>query len=229
MQVKFNCTKEDLLHARLAGLGESTTVKVQRVVFILMPLLVMLVLAILFRHLFQVEGANTYLIPGVLFGFAILYVGIVISNRRYRARKEIENKLKIDSRILGEYTIDIQDPGLSVAHDGQYFWSWEKIQTILANGDYCHIQTLDGKEVVIAADKIGGYAAFQAFVRLCNTLHYFQPLLDKAPPKKKVNLDAWNFLWNTQKITMKDDIQLKMADTKEQTDGRVHKVKKTVP
>ena len=227
MQVKFNCTKDDLLHARLAGLGESTAVKVQRVVFILTPLLVMLVLAVLFHHLFQVEGTNTYLIPGVLFGFAILYIGIVITNRRYRARKEIENKLKIDSTVLGEYAIDIQDPGLSVTHNGQYFWPWENIHKILANGDYCHIQTLDGKEVVIAADKVGGYAAFQTFVRLCNTLHYFQPLLDKSPPKKKVKLDAWNFLWNTGKIKTKDDIHLKMADTKEQTDRRVHKVNKT--
>ena len=106
------------------------------------------------------------------------------------ARKEIEDKLKTDSSMLGDYTMDIQDPGLSVAHNGKMFWPWESIQSILANGDCCHIRTLDGKEVVIVADKIGGDTAFQVFVRLCVTLHYFQPRLDKSQPKKKVKLDA---------------------------------------
>jgi len=223
MEVKFNYTKEDLFHARLAGLGESPAVKVRRVVFILMPLLVMLVLAIFLHHLFHVEGANTYLIPGVLLGFAMLYIVIVISNRRHRARKEIEDMLKTDSSMLGYYTIDIQDPGLSVAHNGEMFWPWESIQSILANGDYCHIQTLDGKEVIIVADKIGGDTAFQVFVKLCVTLHYFQPRLDKSRPKRKVNLDAWGILWKTHKIKTGDGIQLKMAETKEQTDRRVRK------
>ena len=188
-----------------------------------MPLLVMLVLAIFLHHLFHVEGANTYLIPGVLLGFAMLYIVIVISNRRHRARKEIEDKLKTDSSMLGDYTMDIQDPGLSVAHNEKMFWPWESIQSILANGDYCHIQTLDGKEVVIVADKIGGDTAFQVFVRLCVTLHYFQPRLDKSRPKRKVNLDAWSLLWRTHKIKTEDGIQLKMAETKEQTDRRVRK------
>jgi len=221
MEVKFNFTKEDLFHARLAGLGESPAVKVRRVVFILMPLLVMLVLAIFAHHLFQVEGANIYLIPGVLLGFAMLYIVIVISNRRHRARKEIEHKLKTDSSMLGDYTIDIQDPGLSVAHNGEMFWPWESIQDILANGDYCHIQTLDGKEVVVVADKIGGDTAFQVFVKLCVTLHYFQPRLDKSRPRHKVNLDAWSLVWKTHKIKTEDGVQLKMAEPKEPTDRRV--------
>ncbi|MGA2787863.1 MAG: hypothetical protein ABSF60_10080 [Verrucomicrobiota bacterium] len=223
MEVKFNFTKEDLFHARLAGLGESPAVKVRRVVFILMPLLVMLVLTIFLQHLFHVEGANTYLIPGVLLGFAMLYIVIVISNRRYRARKEIEDKLKTDSSMLGDYTMDIQDPGLSVAHNGKMFWPWESIQSILANWDCCHIQTLDGKEVVIVADKIGGDTAFQVFVRLCVTLHYFQPRLDKSQPKKKVKLDASNSVWKTHKINTEDGVELKMAETKEQTDKQVRK------
>jgi hypothetical protein len=188
-----------------------------------MPLLIMLVLAIFLHRLFQVERPNTYLIPGVLLGFAMLYIVIVISNRRYRARMEIEDKLKTDSSMLGDYTIDIQDLGLSVAHNGEMFWPWENIQSILANGDYCHIKTLDGKEVVIVADKIGSDAAFQVFVKLSVTLHYFQPRLDKSPPKRKVNLDAWNFVWGTHKIKTEDGSQLKMAETKEQTDRRVRK------
>ena len=215
MEVKFNFTKEDLLHARLAGLGESPAVKVRRVVFILLPLLVMLVLAIFLHRLFHVEGANKYLIPGVLLGFAVLYIVIVISNRRYRARKEIEEKLKTDASMLGDYTIDIQDPGLSVAHNGEMFWPWENIRSVLANGDYCHIQTLDGKEVVVAADKIGGDTAFQVFVKLCVTLHYFQPRLDKSPPKRKVHLDAWSILWRTHKIKTDDGIDLKMEEPDE--------------
>jgi hypothetical protein len=223
MEVKFNYTKEDLLHARLAGLGESPAVKVRRVVFILMPLLVMLVLAIFLHHLFHVEGANTYLIPGVLLGFAMLYIVIVISNRRHRARKEIEDKLKTDSSMLGDYTIDIQDPGLSVAHNGEMFWPWESIQSILANRDYCHIQTRDGKEVVVVADKIGGDTTFQVFVKLCVTLHYFQPRLDKSRPKRKVNLDLWDAVWKPHKIKTEDGIQLKMAEPNEQTDRRVRK------
>ena len=221
MEVKFNFTKEDLFHARLAGLGESPAVKVRRVVFILMPLLVMLVLAIFAHHLFQVEGANIYLIPGVLLGFAMLYIVIVISNRRHRARKEIEHKLKTDSSMLGDYTIDIQDPGLSVVHNEKMFWPWENIRSILANGDYCHIQTLDGKEVVVVADKIGGDTAFQVFVKLCVTLHYFQPRLDKSRPRHKVNLDAWSLVWKTHKIKTEDGVQLKMAEPKEPTDRRV--------
>ena len=225
MVVKFNYTKEDLFQARLAGLGESPAVKVRRVVFILMPLLVMLVLSIFLNRLFHVEGANTYLIPGVLLGFAMLYIVIVISNRRHRARKEIEDKLKADSSMLGDYAIDIQDPGLSVTHNGQMFWPWESIQSILANGDYCHIQTLDGKAVVVAADKIGGDTAFQVFVKLCVTLHYFQPRLDKSrpKPKHKVNLDPWSLLWKTHKIKTEDGIQLKMAEPQDPTDRRRHK------
>jgi len=225
MEVKFNYTKEDLFHARLAGLGEGPAVKFRRVVFILMPLLVMLVLAIFLNRLFHVEGANTYLIPGVLLGFAMLYIVIVISNRRRRARMEIEDKLKTDSSMLGDYTMDIQDLGLSVAHNGEMFWPWESIQSILANGDCCHIKTLDGKEVVIVADKIGGGTAFQIFVRLSVTLHYFQPRLDRSQPKtkKKLNRDAWSNLWKTHKIKTEDGIDLKMAETKEQTDRRVRK------
>jgi hypothetical protein len=103
------------------------------------------------------------------------------------------------------------------------FWPWENIKSILANGDYCHIQTLDGKEVVIVADKIGGDTAFQVFVKLCVTLHYFQPRLDKSRPKRKVNLDAWSLVWKTHKIKSEDGIQLKMAETKEQADRRVRK------
>jgi len=223
MEVKFNYTKEDLFHARLAGLGESPAVKVRRFVFILMPLLVILVLAIFLHRLFQVEGANTYLIPGVLLGFAMLYIVIVISNRRNRARKEIEDKLRTDSSMLGDYTMDIQDPGLSVAHNGNMFWPWESIQSILANGDCCHIRTLDGKEVVIVADKIGDDTAFQVFVKLCVTLHYFQPRLDKSPPKKKANPDGGSFLWKTHKIKTEDGLELKMAETKKQADRRVRK------
>ena len=222
MEITFNCTKEDFLRARLAGLGESSAIKVRRLVFILMPLLVMLVLAIFLNHLFQVEGANTYLLPAVLLGFAMLYIGIVVSNRRHRAGKEIEEKLKLGSSALGDYTIEIQDPGLAVTHDGKKLWPWERIRGILANGDYCHIQTLDGEEVVIAADKIGGHTAFLAFVKLCVTFHYFQPRLEKAPPKKKLNTDAWSLIWRTHKIKTKDDIQLKMAETKQQTNRRVH-------
>jgi hypothetical protein len=225
MEVKFNFTKEDLLQARLAGLGESPTIKVRRVVFILMPLLIMLVLAICLHRLFNIEGANTYLIPGVLLGFAVLYIVIVISNRRHRARKEIEDKLKTDSSLLGDYTLDIQDPGLSVTHNGEMFWSWESIRNILANGDYCHIQTLDGKEVVVVADKIGGDTAFQVFVKLCVTLHYFQPRLDKSrpKPKHKVSLDPWGLMWKSHKIKTKDDVKLKMAEPQEPTDRRVRK------
>ncbi len=223
MEVKFNYTEEDLFHARLAGLGESPAVKVRRFVFILMPLLVMLVLAIFLHHLFQVQGANTYLIPGVLLGFALLYIVIVISNRRRWARIEIEDKLKTDSSMLGDYTIDIQDPGLSVAHNGEMFWPWESIQSILANGDYCHIQTLDGKEVVVVADKIGGDTAFRVFVKLSVTLHYFQPRLEKPRPKHKVNLNPWSILWKPHKIKTEDGIQLKMAETKEPTARRVRK------
>ena len=223
MEAKFNYTKEDLFHARLAGLGESPAVKIRRIVFILMPLLIMLVLAIGLRRFFRVEGANDYLVPGVLLGFAMLYIVIVISNRRHRARKEIEDKLRTDSSLLGDYTIDIQDPGLSVTHNGEMFWPWENIQSILANGDYCHIQTLDGKEVVIVADKIGGDTAFQVFVKLCVTLHYFQPRLDKSRPKRKLNLDAWNLVWKTHKLKTEDGIQLKMAETKEPADRRVRK------
>jgi hypothetical protein len=223
VKVNFNYSKEDLFHARLAGLGESPAVKVRRVVFILMPLLILLVLAIFLHRLFRVEGANNYLIPGVLLGFAMLYIVIVISNRRHRARIEIEGKLKTDSSMLGDYTIDIQDPGLSVTHNGEMFWPWENIQSILANGDYCHIQTLDGKEVVIVADKIGGDTAFQVFVKLSVTLHYFQPHLDKSRPRRKVNLDPWSILWKTHKIKTEDGTQLKMAETKEQADRRVRK------
>ena len=223
MEVKFNYTKEDLLNARLAGLGESPAVKVRRIVFILMPLLVMLVLAIFLHRLFHIERPNTYLIPVVLLGFAVLYIVIVISNRRNRARKEIEDKLKSDASMLGDYTMDIQDPGLSVVHNEKMFWPWENIQSILANGDYCHIQTLDGKEVVIAADKIGDDTAFQVFVKLSVTLHYFQPRLDKSRPKHKVKSDAWNLVWKTHKIETKDGLELKMAETKEETDRRVRK------
>jgi hypothetical protein len=225
MEVKFNFTKEDLFRARLAGLGESPAVKVRRVVFILLPLLVLLVLAIFVHRLFQVEGENNYLVPGVLLGFAALYIVIVISNRRYRARKEIEEKLKTDARALGEYTIDIQDPGLKVVHNGEMFWPWEDIQNILANGDYCHIQTQDGKEVVIAADKIGGDTAFQVFVKLCVTLHYFQPRLDKSRPKHKVNLDPWSILWKPHKLKTDDGIELKMAETKEEKDRRARQAR----
>jgi hypothetical protein len=229
MEIKFNCTKEDLFHARLAGLGESPAIKIRRIVFILLPLLVMLALAIFLHHLFQVEGANAYLIPGVLLGFAILYIGIVVSNRRHRAKKEIEEKLKTGSGMLGDYSIEIQDPGLSVSHQGSHFWPWDSIRSILANGDYCHIQTLDGKEVVIVADKIGGHNAFQVFVRLCNTFHYFQPRLDQSPPKKRITLDAWNLVWKTDQIKTKDGIQLKMAQTAEPTDRRVHRTGNKAP
>jgi hypothetical protein len=225
MEVKFNYTKEDLFHARLAGLGESPAVKVRRVVFILIPLLVMLVLAICLHRFFQVEGANVYLIPGVLLGLAVLYIAIVISNRRHRARIEIEHKLKTDSSMLGDYTIDIQDPGLKVVHNGEMFWPWENIQNILANGDYCHIQTLDGKEVVVVADKIGGDTAFQVFVKLCVTLHYFQPRLEKSqpPPRHKINLDPWSLLWKTHKLRTDDGVELKMAEPKEPADRRDRK------
>jgi hypothetical protein len=223
MEVKFIFTKEDLLQARLAGLGESPAVKIRRVVFILLPLLVMLVLAIVLHRLFQVEGENNYLIPGVLLGFAVLYIVIVITNRRHRARIEIENKLKTDASALGDYTIDIQDPGLKVTHNGEMFWPWENIQAILANGDYCHIQTQDGKEVVVAAEKIGGDTAFQVFVKLCVTLHYFQPRLDKSRPKHKVNLDPWSILWKPHKLKTDDGIQLKMAEPKEPANRRIRK------
>lgn len=223
MDVKFNFTKDDLLQARLAGLGESPAVKVRRLVFILTPLLVMLVLSIFLSRLFRLEGANAYLIPGVLLGFAVLYIVVVIANRRYRARKEIEAKLKTDSSMLGDYIIAIQDPGLSVTHNGECFWPWKDIQSVLANGDLCHIQTRDGKEVVVVADKIGGDTPFQVFTRLCVTLHYFEPRLDKSPPKKKLNLDAWNLVWNTRTIKTKDSTHLKMAETGDPTDLRVRK------
>ena len=88
---------------------------------------------------------------------------------------------------------------------------------------FCQIQTLDGKEVVIAADKIGDDTAFQVFVKLCVTLHYFQPRLDKSRPKRKVNLDLWDLVWKPHKIKTEDGIQLKMAEPKEQTDRRVRK------
>jgi hypothetical protein len=223
MEVKFNYTKEDLFHARLAGLGESPAVKVRRVVFILLPLLILLVLAICLHRLFLVEGANNYLIPGVLLGFAVLYIVIVVTNRRHRARIEIEDKLKTDASVLGDYTIDIQDPGLKVVHNGEMFWPWENIQNILADGDYCHIQTLDGKEVVVVADKIGGDTAFQVFVKLCVTLHYFQPRLDKSRPRHKVNLDPWSLLWKPHKIKTEEGIQLKMTETKEEAGRRARK------
>jgi len=223
VDVKFTFTKEDLLQARLAGLGESPAIKIRRAVFVLTPLLVMLALSVFLNRLFRIAGPNAYLIPGVLLGFAVLFIILVITNRRQRARKEIEHMLQTDSSLLGEYTLTIQDPGLSVTHNGESLWPWEDIQSILANGDCCHIQTRDGKEVVIVADKIGGYTAFEAFTRLCVTMHYFQPRLDKSPPKKKLNLDAWNLVWNTHRIKTKEGVQLKMAETRDPADRRRQK------
>ena len=72
MEIKFNCDKEDLIGAYLAGFGEYPKIKVKRIVFILMPLLVMIVVVICYQHFFHVEALNTILLPIIFFAFAAL-------------------------------------------------------------------------------------------------------------------------------------------------------------
>ena len=55
MEIKFNCDKEDLIGAYLAGFGEDPKIKIKRIVFILMPLLVMIAIAICCQHSFTLK------------------------------------------------------------------------------------------------------------------------------------------------------------------------------
>ncbi|MGA2854292.1 MAG: hypothetical protein ABSE90_09220 [Verrucomicrobiota bacterium] len=194
MEIKFNCDKADLIGAYLAGLGEDPKIKLRRIVFILMPLLVMIVIAICYQHFFHVEALNTILLPIILFAFAALYLWGVNSNRHYRAKIIVGKQLKEKGEtMLGEYRLKIQDDGLEVIRKETYLSQWKDIQSIEANGDYCQIRIPGKDDIIIASSKLENHTAFELFVRLCVTMHYYkQRGLVEEPVKEILKGDVWD-------------------------------------
>src|ERR1022692_3983116 len=130
MEIKFNCDKEDLIGAYLAGFGEDPRIKIRRIVFILMPLLVMIVIAISCQHFFNFEAPNTILLPIIFFCFAALYLWGVKSNRHHRANIIVEKQLKEKGEtILGDYRLNIKDDGLEVIRKEINLFHWKDIQS----------------------------------------------------------------------------------------------------
>ena len=216
MEIKFNCDQEDLIGAHLAGLGEDPKIKTKRIVFILMPLLVMIVIAICYQNFFHHEAPNTILLPVTFFGFAALYLWGVKSNRHYRANIIVGKQLKEKGEtMLGNYTLKIQDEGLEVVRKESSLVGWKDITSILANADYCQIRIPGKDDIIVAAEKLEDYTAFTLFVRLCVTMHYCKQCSPAEEPVKKTQKgDVWEFALATQKIDGKNLEQLKMLDTK---------------
>ena len=214
MEIKFNCDKEDLIGAYLAGFGEDPKTKVMRIVFILIPLLVMLVIAICYQHFFHVEALNTILLPIILFCFAALYLWGVNSNRHYRANIILEKQLKERGEtMLGDYRLKIQDEGLEVIRKETNLYLWKDIQSIVANGDYCQIRIPAIDDIVIASSKLENHTAFELFVRLCVTMHYYkQHGLVEEPVKKTLKGDVWNSALTKLQISDPSLERLQMKD-----------------
>ena len=174
MDIKFECSKEDLVGAHLAGLGEDPKIKLRRLGFVLLPIVLMTVLALVCQGLFQLFSPNTILLPIVLVGFAALYLWAVSSNRHHRARAAVAEQLsKSGESIFGPYEIEVQDEGLLIKHNGARFWKWTEIKSILANADYCRIDIPGQESIILGASKAGSQEFFELFVKFCNTLHFY--------------------------------------------------------
>ena len=214
MEIKFNCDKEDLIGAHLAGLGEDPKIKAKRIVFILMPLLVMIVIVTCYQHFFHLEAPNTILLPITFFGFAALYLWGVKSYRHYRANIIVGKKLKEKGEIiLGDYTLKIQDEGLEVIRKETNLVRWRDIQSIVANGDYCQIRIPGKDDIIIATNKLKKYLDFTLFVKLCVTMHYYiQRSPAEEPVKKSQKGDVWELALTKQKINDPTLERLKLFD-----------------
>ncbi len=214
MEIQFNCDKEDLIGAHLAGLGEDSKIKAKRIVFILMPLSVMIGLVICYQHFFHLESPNTILLPIAFFGFAALYLWGVKSNRHYRANIIVEKQLKESGEtILGDYTLKIQDKGLEIVRIESNLVRWEDILNIVANGDYCQIRIQGKDDIVIAANKLKKYSDFTLFVRLCVTMHYYIPRSPaEEPVKKSERGDVSDLVVTQQRINNPNLGRLKLFD-----------------
>jgi hypothetical protein len=213
MEIKSNCDKEDLIGAYLAGFGEDPKIKIKRIVFILMPLLVMIAIAICCQHFFHVEAPNTILLPIIFICFAALYLWGVNSNRHYRANIIVGKQLKEKGEtILGDYRLKIQDEGLEVIRKETNLFQWKEMQSIAANGDYCQIRIPGKDDIIIASRKLENHTAFALFVRLCVTMHYYkQRGLAAEPVKKKLKGDVWD-LTLAKKISDPSLERLQMKD-----------------
>ena len=212
MEIKFNCDKEDLIGAHLAGLGEDPKIKAKRIVFILMPLLVMIVIVTCYQHFFHLEGPNTVMLPIIFFGLAALYLWGVKSNRHYRANFIVGKQLKEKGEtILGDYRLKIQDEGLEVVRKETDFFPWKDIQSIVANGDYCQIRIPGKDDIIIASSKLENHTAFALFVKLCVTMHYYMKRgLAEEPARKTLEGDVWDLAIAKQKINDPSLEQLKL-------------------
>ena len=214
MEIKFNCDKEDLIGAHLAGLGEDPKIKAKRIVFILMPLLVMIVIVTCYQHFFRLEGPNTIMLPIIFFGLAALYLWGVKSNRHYRANIIVGKQLKEKGEtILGDYRLKILDEGLEVIRKETNLFQWKNIQSIVANGDYCQIRIPGKDDIIIASSKLENHNAFALFVKLCVTMHYYmQRGLAEEPVKKTLKGDVWDLALAKRKINDPSLEQLKLKD-----------------
>ena len=173
MNLDFECSREDLVGAHLAGLGEDPKIKIRRFVFILLPLMLMVGVAVILPRLFSLGSPNTALVPAVLLCLAVLYGWAVKSNRHLRAKAAVAEHLRRSGESLfGRYQVEVQDQGLLITHNGSRFWKWTEISSILANADYCRIDIPGQESIIIAARKTGSHELFVLFVRLCNTLHF---------------------------------------------------------
>jgi hypothetical protein len=214
MEIKFNCDKEDLIGAYLGGFGEDPRIKIRRIVFVLMPLLLMIVIAISCQHFFDFGAPDTVLLPIVFFCFAGLYFWAVKSNRHYRANIIVGKQLKERGEaVLGDYRLKIQDDGLEVIRKETNLYQWKDIQGIEANGDYCQIHIPGKDSIVIASSKLESHTTFALFVRLCVTMHYYkQRGLVEAPVKKRFKGNAWDLAFGKLKINNPGVETLQMKD-----------------
>jgi hypothetical protein len=214
MEIKFNCDKEDLIGAQLAGLGEDPKIKAKRIAFVLLPLLVMIVLVTCYQHFFRLEGPNTIMLPIILFCLAALYLWGVRSNRHHRAKILVGKQLQEKGEtMLGDYWLKIQDQGLEVIRKETTLFPWKDIQSILANGDYCQIRIPGNDDIIIASSKLENHTAFTLFVKLCVTMHYYMKRgLAEELAKKIPEGDVWDLATAKQKINDPSLERLKLKD-----------------